>query len=256
MQKMRQRTARRRAAAGSAARAARAAAAVLLGGLAAFAAAAAAPRAARAQSGSLATTFAGAHGQHGTMFDLTASRDLTVTGFAVHTATANDYRIRVYWKVGSYAGFESQNGAWTLLGQQHVTGLGQGAETAVGVGGLGLLAGQTYGLYVVNGDSVDAKSGRENLIHSDTLEAFANADLSLTPGVGVDFGTNGFNGSTVSPRTWNGRVHYESGLGRATTLAVAVPEPGTAALLAPAGFAALLGASASAAARRRRRAGS
>ena len=252
MQKMRQRTARRRAAAGSAARAA----AVLLGGLTAFAAAAAAPRAARAQSGSLVTTFAGAHGEHGTMFDLTASRDLTVTGFAVHTATANDYRIRVYWKLGSYAGFESQNGAWTLLGQQHVTGLGQGAETAVGVGGLGLLAGQTYGLYVVNGDSVDARSGRENLLHSDALEAFANADLSFAPGVGVGYGTNGFNGSTVSPRTWNGRVHYESGLGRATTLAVAVPEPGTAALLAPAGFAALLGASASAAARRRRRAGS
>jgi|GEM_PF-1308204 hypothetical protein len=184
------------------------------------------PRAAHAQS--LTTTFAANNSQNGNMFDLTASKDLTITSFLIHTTSTSEYAMRVYWRVGSYVGFETDSTGWNLLGEETLTGLGEGNPVALAIGGLNLTAGQTYGLYIVNSDTVaDA-----TLAYTDGDTVYANADLTFTPGVGVDFGTNGFNGGYFEERIWNGTINY--------TTAAAVPEAGTLTLALPA--AALLGA--------------
>jgi hypothetical protein len=56
-------------------------------------------------------------GCEGAFFDLRAeSQDLTIIGFeTVLVGTAN---VRVYYKPGTYAGSETNAGAWTLLGSR------------------------------------------------------------------------------------------------------------------------------------------
>ncbi|MEM7187739.1 MAG: hypothetical protein AAF466_13890, partial [Bacteroidota bacterium] len=66
--------------------------------------------------GSLETTFAGGNGNFGNMFDMNALTDLTIDSFDIHGDTGATFDVEVYAKSGTYVGFETDPGAWTLIG--------------------------------------------------------------------------------------------------------------------------------------------
>ena len=155
---------------------------------------------------SLTTLVASDNAADGNMFDLTATQNLTINSFAINLTTGTIANVAVYFKAGTFVGFESAAASWTLVGTQN-----------------GVSAGQTYGLYIVTTNN----AGTNVFRYTDGANVFNNANLSFSGGVGKTYGTNGFNGSTVTPRTWNGTVNYTLG-------AVAVPEASTFALALPA----------------------
>jgi hypothetical protein len=151
---------------------------------------------------SITTTFAGGNGHDGNMLDFTAigannvtidSLDFNISG----PAGTNTY-VLVYYKAGSYVGFETNPAAWTRLDSVHVISAGDGNPTRVNIGGLIIPAGQTYGLYLTthsNGPDVSYTNG---------ANTYSDASVSITTGVGLGYPFTGIN----TPRTWNGTFYY------------------------------------------------
>jgi len=156
-------------------------------------------------AGSLDTSYnTNNQGRQGMYFDLTANDSaVSVNSFVVNGA-AGQWDIWV--KSGSYAGFETNQGAWTKLTSATTV---NGIDT-INVSGLTIGAGQTEGVYVFD------FAGWQN--YSDGIATFSNDDLSFTGGTG----NYGFFDNTLADRNWSGTVNY--------TLA-AVPEPTELSLL-------------------------
>ncbi|MBL8177602.1 MAG: PEP-CTERM sorting domain-containing protein [Bryobacterales bacterium] len=154
------------------------------------------------------------------MFDLIVSNPLTITSFDVNLANGLEKEIFVYYKSGTYAGFELNSAAWTLLGSATVTSAGSDVPTALPVGGLFLTAG-TYGLFVTT-DGSTASAIR----YTNGATSTSDGNLEITAGVGTAVP---FVDAPITDRIWNGTIYYNVGSD--------VPEPatwsmGVAALLA------------------------
>ncbi|NND62332.1 MAG: HYR domain-containing protein, partial [Flavobacteriaceae bacterium] len=79
---------------------------------------------------SLETTFAGGNSFNGNMFDINALNDITVDSFDVNIATGTTDDIEVWFKTGSFVGFETDPGPWTLLDTAvGITSAGDGVPT-------------------------------------------------------------------------------------------------------------------------------
>jgi hypothetical protein len=159
---------------------------------------------AQAYSGSITTTYDGAINQKGNMFDVTASgpADIIITGFDIHVSDVGPVAIDVFYKSGTYSGFERDPGFWTPLGSATVTGAGFGKPTPVNIGGLTIPSGKTYGIYVTRTDV-----GWLN--YTIGANTYSNADITIDTGT-----ANIFPFSTVFPfRTWNGTIYYEASIG-------------------------------------------
>lgn len=175
-----------------------------------------------AQAGSLTTLFAGGNGQDGNMFDIIAYNDLTITGWDINSnrTAGGTTPIAVYYRLGGYSGFEDSAADWTLLGSENVTSNGPETATALNVGGLNLLSGNTYGIYITatSGEGLSYTDGdgySEGDIYS------SNSDLAITVGVGKGHPF----GNTYTPRIWNGTVHYETSASNGNGDPNAVPTP-------------------------------
>ena len=156
-----------------------------------------------AAPGSLTTGFVGSFFfggfDTGHFFDVTVTTPLEITGFDVHLNTFAALAITVYWRLGTSSGFETNAGAWTMLGSEVVTANGFTFPTPVNVGGLMLVPGQTYGLYIEGGPMVFNVFGPTT---------FANADMSLTTDVASVF--TPFANPQVGIE-WDGTVYYDTG---------------------------------------------
>jgi len=186
-----------------------------------------------ANAATISTIFAANNGQAGNMFDVTnlSGADITITGiFGVNLASgATGENLAVYYRPGTYVGFESTAAGWTLLGTDTVDSLGINVATPIDVGAIfGIGAGQTYGLFVTT-------TGSTSLRYTNGANTYSDGTLQITTGVGKALPL--FNGSTFSPRTWNGSIDYAA--------ASTAPEPSTWMLM--------LGGLAALAAMRRRR---
>ena len=156
---------------------------------------------AQAYSDSITTKYDGTPGQKGNMFDVTASgpADITITSFDIHVSNVGPVAIDVFYKSGTYSGFEEDPGFWTPLGSATVTGAGLGKPTAVNIGGLTIPSGETYGIYVTRTDV-----GWLN--YTIGANTYSNSAITIDTGTG-----NSFPFSTVyTPRTWNGTIYYET----------------------------------------------
>jgi hypothetical protein len=161
-------------------------------------------------SGSLFADVTSSSGCEGAFFDLTAGgADITITGFETNQAgTANT---QVYYKAGTYAGFETNAGAWSLLGSATVNGGSGFIQTLypLPVGSLTIPAGETYGILIYSGffSRPDVHATR----YANGTATFSNADLTLTAGAASCTGGNfnPFDGAE-SGRIWRGIVHYET----------------------------------------------
>ena len=158
-------------------------------------------------AGSLTSTFAGGNEQDGNMFDVVPLSNITVQDFDINLQTGTN-SIEVYYKVGTYAGFETNGAAWTLLGS--VSGLvsaGTGTPTNLGLNlSLSLTAGQTYAFYVT---TTGGGAPYLDYTNGTTVGALysANGDLQIYEGVGKAYPFGG----TFSPRVWNGAIRYSAG---------------------------------------------
>lgn len=68
------------------------------------------------QCGPTTTLYNADNVQEGVMFDITAGVDVTVTGFAINLDAGGPYNFEIYAKAGTHVGFETNPGAWTLVG--------------------------------------------------------------------------------------------------------------------------------------------
>ena len=163
---------------------------------------------------SLTTTYAAGNGQNGNIFDLNPATDITLDRFDIHTsATAGaQVNVEVYWRSGTALGFENIDAGWVLLGTATATSQGSGNPTPVNIGGLGMAAGQTYGIYL--------RLTNANLAYTNGGPVtFSNAELSLTSYFGKANGDPLMSGGNFYPRQWNGTVYYHLGITPVVTCA-------------------------------------
>jgi PKD repeat protein len=157
-------------------------------------------------NGSLTTTFASTNGAAGAMFDIRPKTAFTIDSFAVNVLDMLPHTVEVYYKNGSYIGYENNASAWTLLGTYQITGKGQDVAAILRAGGLSLVANQTYGIYIT------LTSG--SLRYTNITQSYNNTDLSILNGAGIGYPF----GSIYSPRAWNGTVFYSKGQYRCNSL--------------------------------------
>ncbi len=156
---------------------------------------------------SIETIFSGGNGQNGNMFDITAYNNFTIDSFAILPNTTGTHTVEVYYKSGTYLGSENNASAWTLLGQATVTGGGTAVPSSLcvaDIGGLQVQAGQTYGIYVtLTSGSVHYTNG------TGSNQTFTNTDMQITAGAGIAYPFS----SNFTPRVFNGKLFYSSGVG-------------------------------------------
>jgi len=148
---------------------------------------------------SLETTLAAGNQQNGNMFDVTAFNEVVITGFDVSPNTTTDYEI--YYKVGTYLGFEGTSSAWTLLGSS--TGIGPGTAIDAGIVlSQTIPAGQTYSYYVTS--SIASEFQAYTTGNDESADIANDGNIRITEGIGIEYPF----GTTYRPRIFNGRVKY------------------------------------------------
>lgn len=170
-----------------------------------------------AGTGSLTTSYAGGNGCDGVMFNFIPNMDMRLDSFAMNIGSTITENVRMYYRVGGYAGFETNQGAWTLHGQIQVTGQGAGQPTMLPFNPLQVLSGQTYGIYfVLQSSNVDYTNGSLS---------YSNSDATINTGAG----TCALFASVNAGRMFNGDVYYTKELCpnpvRVPVDAVVLPRP-------------------------------
>ena len=165
-----------------------------------------------ASSGPVTTTFAAGNGQSGNMFDITALGNVTITHFDGHIQTGT-HTIKVWYRPGSYVGFQTDSSTWTLLGTATgVVAAGAGLPTPIPIiFAVPIPPGQTYGFYVTS------TTGTISYTNGTAVgNVYAqDANIQVREGHGGTY----FN-LTFSPRVFNGNVYYESGCPSASRTSV------------------------------------
>ena len=157
-------------------------------------------------SDSIATIFTAGNGQNGNMFNVVATNTVTIDSFIISPQSTGNLTVEVYYRQGTYIGYETNSSAWTMLGSKTVTVTsgGSGSKLTVPIGGLTIPAGQTYGLYVT------FTSGNMNYSNGNgSNQTFSDANMTLNLGVGKSYPFGG----TFNPRVWNGQIYYSLGGG-------------------------------------------
>ncbi|MBN1925983.1 MAG: hypothetical protein JW798_09115 [Prolixibacteraceae bacterium] len=153
---------------------------------------------------SLTTLFAANNSCHGNMFDLEviASKPVAIQAFDINIETGTT-NVSVYYKTGSYVGFENNSAAWTLVGTDNdVVGQGQNNPTSIDVGTIVLDPGTLYAFYITVDPNISVIMNYTN-----GSATYSDASLELTAGVGIC----GLFGGVNDPRIWNGTIYYTGG---------------------------------------------
>lgn len=166
--------------------------------------------------GSLQSTFAGGNGQNGSMFDITALSNITITGFTGRATTTGTYNYRIYYKTGTCVGFATNAAAWTLIAQGAAPVTAAGSFSITTSLSVPIAAGQTGAFYITNTGSGPTTVYTTTGTLGGVLTS--NADLQFKTGYGNPYPF----GAPFSPRAWNGIVHYNVGGGACNTDRVAV----------------------------------
>lgn len=149
----------------------------------------------------LGTTLAGGNGHDGNMFDVVMLNGKTISYFDGHVVGSG--YMKIYYKMGTFVGSESNSAAWTLIDSAMVTSVGAGLPTYINIPiNLYFAAGDTVAFYVtgtISGATVSYTNGiTQGAIYS------SNADMQIHEGIGVPYPF----GVGFTPRVWNGIIHY------------------------------------------------
>ena len=156
---------------------------------------------------SLTTTFGSNNGAQGNMFDIEATNDITINSFDVNMLTGVTADIEVYFKTGTWVGFDSTPDDWTLLAiAPGVVSSGTNVPTLLNLNlGINVNNGYRVAFYVTftntstNADGFRYTNGVQtgNLFASDT-------NLAIYEGAGKRYPFT----NTFQPRNFNGNIIY------------------------------------------------
>jgi hypothetical protein len=152
---------------------------------------------------SLLTNMAGSLQFPSLMFDVVAQNNIEVTGFDANFNGTGTSTVEIWYRPGSFVGFETSNAGWTLAATSTVQALGVGnLATIPAVISVNMASGQTYGFYlaVVGGTNFRYSSGT-------SLGAVwaQNSDVQILEGKSG----SGYYNVTTSPRAFNGELRYK-----------------------------------------------
>lgn len=154
------------------------------------------------------TTFKGGNRQDGVMFDITARTPVTINGFDLNLSDtqSGNVGLKIYTKNGTYAGFEQNPSAWTLIDTVIIYNPAPtGKPTAVPVSlNISISSGKAAAFYI----TVDTAISHAKLEYTNGKVAgnvyCENYNLQFKEGIALAFPF----GKTYSPRVWNGIIHY------------------------------------------------
>ncbi len=156
----------------------------------------------------LETMFASNNGLAGNMFDVDVHNDIVINSLDVNidsSAAPGTAHVDVWMKTGTHVGHEDNVTSWTYVGTDLAeVAAGIDSRTRIAVGDIHLSAGQTYAFYINLASYADGHIMRYT--NSTGTETFENSDMTIHTGKGM--GTNTFNQTGISNRTWNGRFNY------------------------------------------------
>jgi len=149
---------------------------------------------------SLQTTFSGGNGSNGNMFDIIAINEIIITSFDGNLI-AGTRDIHIYYKSGTYAGYESNAAAWTFVGTESVTSFGAGSSTPIPIPlNVTIPAGQRYAFYIHTEDLKYTNGTAAGNVYA------SDANLQFLEGCGK--GGDLFSLFTFPTRIFNGVIYY------------------------------------------------
>jgi hypothetical protein len=152
----------------------------------------------------LATNDIKDRGAQGTMFDVVALRDVSITSFDLYCNRAVTEQLQIYTRQGSYKGHELSQDGWTLVYDKMVS-LG-GRDNLVELDALDseveIAEGTRQAFYIfTNGVVLYTGGTREGNLYA------ADDALGFYEGVGIDAGTfSGNTGNLWAPRVFSGNI--------------------------------------------------
>lgn len=139
------------------------------------------------------------------MFDISASVDVTITGFDCNMGATVPYNMEIYFRAGTHVGFTGNPSAWTLLGSANgIVGLGVDVPTPIPIVlSVAIPQGQTYSFYVTE------TGGTANIDYTNGTAVgnvyINDGNISIHEGTGKDYPF----GTDYAPRTPNMTIYYE-----------------------------------------------
>ncbi len=140
---------------------------------------------------------------NGNMFNIVAkSASLFIDSFDIHTYYANKNMVFVYYKAGSFVGFEGDSNSWIPVDTIEIDGQGNMKRSRVALNkSIIIPKGDTAGIYITT-------PGFSYLKFSSGTKSFQNDDIEINNGIALDFL---FDNSFAIPATWNGNIYYSTG---------------------------------------------
>ncbi len=136
----------------------------------------------------------------GSYFDIKATNELLIDSFWQHFAYSGTYDAYVYYKSGTYSGFENNSSAWTLYQKVTISTNGFGQMVGIKLSkALNIPSGNLVGFYIL----VDGLTTNKSVTFKTGALSYSNADLSISAGT---VSNNQFAG--VGGYSWDGRVFY------------------------------------------------
>ena len=143
------------------------------------------------------------------MFNIQTLNPLTLQSVDVNLFTLGQpFMINIFYKSGTFVGFETTPGAWTFAGSAMVMSIAQNFPTPVPIAlDLDIPANETYALYITSDEIMD-----------NILGCTLDFDIPVGTLVGQDSNLQAFSGITLNypfdplqlpgSTIWNGVLHY------------------------------------------------
>ena len=140
---------------------------------------------------------------NGAMFDVVGIEAVIIDSFDVKIASLGTQAVEIYYKIGSYSGFELDPTAWVFLGIDSVNVQSTSGFTNIDLGNLPINMGDTVGIYI------QMANPSSNLSYQSVSSPMirANNELAIVTGSGISYNQT----SLYYPRDWNGKVYYHFG---------------------------------------------
>ncbi len=161
---------------------------------------------------SVTTLTTAGNGQKGTMFNVVnnSAAPVSIGSFDQCFLAAGTSNVEIYTRAGGWSGFESNAGAWTLVGTAN--GMVHGAfpvldpiPVAVGVT---ILPGATQGFYITSNAGFATNVAYTTGVNQLNTVIGSDPSISVTAGVGKSYPFAATFGLPTAGRLWNGRVNY------------------------------------------------
>lgn len=148
--------------------------------------------------------------EEGIMFDFNAKQEIILKGIEIALEDVGQYNFNIYYRTGSYVGFESSALGWTLLantGNINSSSAGNLINLPLGGATLSLPNGTTYAFYLEN-----VLNGNDIAMNQDIttgLLATTNSIGSIFSGVAININDGSFSGVDEVDRTFIGTLLFD-----------------------------------------------